>query len=43
MNMKNCGRVNVRKHSDIKDGENYTTFDIYLNFGSMDKMEITYS
>ena len=39
--MKNCGRRNVSKHRDIKNGEKYTTLDILLKFGSMDKMEIT--
>ena len=41
--MKNCGCCNVGKHRDIKDGEKYITLDIYLNFGSLDKMKITSS
>ena len=43
MNMKHCGRRNVRKHRDIKNGEKYITLKIYLNFGSLDKMKIIYS
>ena len=38
--MKNCGRQNVRKHIEIKNGENYITLDIYLNFSSLDNMKI---
>ena len=41
--MKICGRPNVRKHREIKDGENYITLDISLKFGSLEKMKITYS
>ena len=43
VNMKNCGCCNVRKHIEIKNGKKHTTLDISLNFGSMDKMKITYS
>ena len=43
VNMKNCGCRNVRKYREIKDGERYTTLDIPLKFGSLDKMKITYS
>ena len=43
MNMKNCGRRNVRKQRDIKNGEKYITLDISLKFGSLDKMKITFS
>ena len=43
MNMKNCGRRNVRKHRDIKNGEKYITLDISLKFGSLEKMKITSS
>ena len=28
VNMKNCGRRNVRKHKEIKGSEKYVTFDI---------------
>ena len=41
VNMKNCCRRNVRKHREIKGSDNYTTLDISLKFGSMDKMRIT--
>ena len=41
MNIKNGGRYNVRRHRDIRDGDNYINLEIYLCFGSMDKMEIT--
>ena len=40
MNMKNCGRRNVRKHRDIKGSDKYATLDISLKFDSMDKMII---
>ena len=40
--MKNFGRFNVRKYSEIKDSDIYTTLDILLKFGSLDKMRITY-
>ena len=43
MNMKNCGRRNVRKHRDIKCSDKYTTLDISLKFGSLDKMRIASS
>ena len=43
VNMKNCGRINVSKHIDIKDIDNYTKLGILLEFGSMDKMRITSS
>ena len=28
VNMKNCGRYNVRKHIEIKDSDEYITLDI---------------
>ena len=40
---ENCGRHNIRKHREIKDGEKYITLEISLNFGSLDKMKITSS
>ena len=43
MNIENCVRHNVMKHREIKDGEKYTTLDISLDFGSLDKIIITYS
>ena len=39
VNMKHCGHCNVRKHREIKNGENYITLDIYLKFGSLDKIK----
>ena len=43
MNMKNCGRQNVRKHREIKGSDNYIILNKLLKFGSLDKMRITYS
>ena len=43
VSMKHGGRCNVRKHRRIKNGEKYNIMDISLKFGSLDKMEITYS
>ena len=43
VNMKTCGRHTVRKHSEIKNGEQYIALDISLNFGNMEKMKITSS
>ena len=43
MNMKNCGRQNVRKHRDIKDSDNYIALYINLKFGSLENMRITSS
>ena len=43
VNMKNCGRSNVRKHRDIKSSDKYATLDIYLKFDSLDNMKITSS
>ena len=40
---KKFGRCNVRKHRDINYGDNYTTLYIYLDFGSLENMEITSS
>ena len=41
--MKNVGCCDVRKHREIKGGDNYVTFDISLKFGSLDKIIITSS
>ena len=38
--MKNGGRLNVRKHIEIKGGDKYVTLKISLKFVSMDKMRI---
>ena len=43
VNMKNCGRRNVRKHIEIKGSDKYVTLDISLKFDSQDKMRTTYS
>ena len=49
VNMKNCGRRNIRKHKEIKGSDKCVTLNIYeiLNiskkFDSMNKMETTYS
>ena len=43
MNMKKCGRCNVRKHKDIKGIDKYFTLDISLKSGSLDKMIVTSS
>ena len=42
-NMKNCGRLNVRKHKEIKGSNKYVTLDISLKFDSLDNMQITSS
>ena len=42
VNMKICGRLNVRKHKDIKGSYKYVTLDISLKFYKLDKMKITY-
>ena len=42
VNMKNCGRQNASEHRDIKDSNKYTTLDILLKFGSLEKIRITY-
>ena len=43
VNMKNCGRKNVRKHIEIMVIDKYVTLDILLKFDSLDKMVIKYS
>ena len=43
VNMKNCGRHNVRKHKDIKGSDKYVTLDISSKFDSLDKIKITSS
>ena len=43
LNVKNCGRRNVRKHRDIKGSEKYVTLDISLKIDSLDNMKITSS
>ena len=41
--MKNCGRRNVRKHKEIKGSDKYVNLDISSKFDSLDKMKITSS
>ena len=43
LNMKSCGGESVRKHRDIKNGEQYTILDIYSNLDFLNKMEVTSS
>ena len=43
VNMKICGRRNIRKHKDINVGDKYVTLDISLKFDKLDKMRITSS
>ena len=43
VNMKNCGRRNIRKHKEIKVIDKYVTLDISLKFDSLEKMKITSS
>ena len=43
VNMKKCGRHNVREHREIKGSDKYVTLNISLKFYSMDKMRITSS
>ena len=43
VNMKNCGRHNVRKHREIKGSDNYVTLEILLKFDNLDKTRITSS
>ena len=43
VNMKNCGRRNVRKHKEIRGSDKYVTLDISEKFDSLNKMETTSS
>ena len=43
VNMKNCGRHNVRKYKEIKGGDKYVTLDISWQFDKLEKMKITSS
>ena len=43
MNMKICGRRNVRKHKEVRGSDNYVTLDISSKFDILDKMKITSS
>ena len=43
VDMKNCGRRNVRKHKEIMGSDKYVTLEISSKFDSLDKMKITSS
>ena len=43
VNMKICGRRNVRKYKEIKGSDKYVTLDISLKFDNLDKMKTTSS
>ena len=42
-NMKSCGHRNVRKHKEIKNGDQYIALKISLNIVRLDKREVTSS
>ena len=43
VNMKNCGRPNVRKHKEIRGSDKYVTLEISSKFDSLEKMKTTSS
>ena len=43
VNIKHCGRHNVRQHREIKGSNKYVTLEISLKFDSLDKMRTTSS
>ena len=43
MNIKLCGRRNVRENMEIKVNDKYFTLDISLKFDSLNKIKSTYS
>ena len=43
VNIKKCGRRNVRKHKKIKGSDKYVTLDISFKIYSLDKIKITSS
>ena len=43
VNMKSCGRRNVRKHKETKNGKQYIILDISSKLDFMDKMEVNSS
>ena len=43
VNMKSCGRRNVRKHGEIKGSDEYVTLDISSKVDSLENMKITSS
>ena len=38
--MKSCGRLNVRKHREIRGSDKYVTFDISLEIVCLDKIAL---
>ena len=40
VDMKHCGRHNVRKHKEIRGSDKYVTLDISSKFDSLDNMKI---
>ena len=43
VDMKNCGRRNVKKHKEIRGSDKYVTLDISSKFDSLGKIKITFS
>ena len=43
MNMKSCGRFNVSKHRDIKNGDKYIILEIYPKLDCLCNRKVTYS
>ena len=43
MNITSCGRRNVKKHRDIKNGEKYIILDVSSRLYFLDKREVTSS
>ena len=43
VNMRNCGRIKVRKHKEIKGSDKIVTLYVSENFDSLNKMETTSS
>ena len=41
VNIKNCGRRNVRKHREMKIGDQYIILNISSKLDCMDKREVT--
>ena len=42
-NVRSWAQLNVRKHSEIRIGEQCINLDIYLKLDCMEKREVTYS
>ena len=43
VNMKNCGRLKVRKHKEIKGSDKIVTLNVSAKFDSLNNMETTSS